>query len=202
MSRIAALALIAAAACACQGDASAGGAERAKALEVFGEVPEFALTDQTGERFARSELAGKAVIANFIFTRCPTVCPLFTMKMQRVAERTAAADGLALVSFSVDPEYDTPEVLAAYAAEREIDPARWKFLTGDPATVKATVEGGLKMALDRQGTFPDGTPDIVHGTHFVLIDQRGRIRGYYDSTETERIDALVADAKALAKYGP
>lgn len=176
-------------------------AARAKKLDVLGEIPDFALTDQTGKPFARADLEGKVVIANFIFTRCPTVCPVFTARMQRLTERLADSKGLLFVSFSVDPEYDTPEVLARYAKKRDIDGRRWKFLTGDPAAIKRTSEEGLKLVLQRRGTLPDGTPDIVHDPHFVLLDRRGRIRGYYNSTDRDRLDALIADARALAAGG-
>lgn len=183
---------------ACQGRADA---ERIAALEVYGEIPDFALTDHTGAAVSRDDLRGHVVIANFLFTRCPTVCPVFAMKTQRLVERLAAVDDLEFVSFSVDPEYDTPAVLRAWAAQRSLDLSRWRLLTGDPAVVKATVEGGLKMMLDRRGVLSDGTPDIGHATHWVLLDRAGQIRGYYDSSERARIDALIADASALARRG-
>lgn len=182
----------------CQGRADA---RRVAALEVYGEIPDFALTDQSGAGFTRADLAGKVVIANFIFTRCPTVCPVFTMKTQRLVERLEDTGDLLFVSFSVDPEHDTPEVLTAYAKERGLDTRRWRLATGDPAVIQATVEDGLKMALDRRGVLADGTPDIVHATHWVLLDRAGQIRGYYDSSERERIDALIADAAALSRRG-
>ena len=174
-------------------------AERIAALEVYGTIPDFKLTDHTGAAVTRSDLAGQVVIANFIFTRCPTVCPVFTMKTQRLVERLEGTDDLAFISFSVDPAHDTPEVLAAFAAERKLDTRRWRLLTGSPEAIKATVEDGLKMALDRRGVLADGTPDIVHATHWVLLDRAGQIRGYYDSSERERIDALIADAAALSR---
>ena len=184
---------------ACQGRADA---ERIEALETYGSIGEFALTDQSDVQVSRADLFGErgnVVIANFIFTRCPTVCPVFTMKTQRLVERLADTDGLEFVSFSVDPTHDTPAVLAAFAKERKLDTRRWRLLTGDPETIKKTVEGGLKMALERRGVLSDGTPDIVHATHWVLLDRAGQIRGYYDSSERARIDALIADAAALAR---
>lgn len=189
--------LLCLAAAGCQKDA--GDAERVEALEVYGAIPDFELRDQAGAPITRRGLLGDVVIANFMFTRCPTVCPVFTMKTQRLVERLADVPDLQFVSFSVDPEHDTPEVLADYARERALDTRRWRLLTGDPSTIKATVEGGLKMALDRRGVLSDGTPDIVHATHWVLLDREGQIRGYYDSSERERIDALIADAAALAR---
>lgn len=198
MIRPALLLCVALGATACQSRADA---RRIEALEVYGQIPDFSLTDQRGAAISRGDLAGHVVIANFIFTRCPTVCPVFTMKTQRLVERLEDAADLTFVSFSVDPGHDTPKVLAAYAAERGLDTRRWHLLTGDPEAIKATVEDGLKMALDRRGVLADGTPDIVHATHWVLLDRTGQIRGYYDSTARERIDALIADAAALSRRG-
>jgi protein SCO1/2 len=185
-----------AAVCACKGGA---GSESA-GLEVLGTVPDFAFTDQTGRPVRAADLRGRVQVANFIFTRCPTVCPTTTLKMQRLGERLAEhADAVHLVSFSVDPEHDKPPVLAAFASRYRADPARWKFLTGPPAAVRSAVEEGFRIAVDRGVELADGTPNIVHGTHFVLLDRQLRIRGYYDSDDTGRLDQLVADAEVLAQ---
>jgi protein SCO1/2 len=99
----------------------------------------------------------------------------------------------------VDPEHDTPAVLAAFAARYRADPARWKFLTGPPAAVRAAVEQGFRIAVERGAALADGAPNIVHGTHFVLLDRELRIRGYYDSDDAARLDQLAADAARLAR---
>jgi len=176
------------------------GARADAALEVLGAVPDFSFTDQTGAPVTARHLDGAVTIANFIFTRCPTVCPVTSMKMQRLGERLLADHPqVHLLSFSVDPEHDTPEVLSEFAARYRADPARWRFLTGRPDVVRSAVEEGFKIALDRRGMLQDGTPDIVHGVHFVLIDGAHRIRGYYDSDDSQRLDRLVRDAERLAK---
>lgn len=168
-------------------------------LPDYGELAAFELTDQTGAPFGTRELAGAPWIANFIFTRCPTVCPVFTYKMARVQDATrAVGDRLRLVSFSVDPDYDTPEVLRAYADRHGADPSRWRFLTGAPDAVRTTVRDGLKMAMERAGDAGD-VPNILHGTHFVLVDGRSHIRGYYDSNDAGAVDRLIRDATALAR---
>lgn len=170
--------------------------QRAPDLEVYGTLPAFELTDQKGRTVTTDDLRGTVVVANFIFTRCPTVCPTFSMKMKRLAEKLEDT-GVRFVSFSVDPAYDTPEILAAFAAKFDADPERWRFLTGDPEVIKETVEDGMAIAMDEQGTLPSGAPDIVHGTHFVLIDRDGRIRGYYNSDDLERIELLAEHARGL-----
>jgi protein SCO1/2 len=168
-----------------------------KPLERYGQVPDFSLLSQDDQPFTRADLLGEVTIANFIFTRCPTVCPVFTLKMRRLQDRTEdLGAALQLVSFSVDPEYDRPAVLREYAAKNGAT-ERWHFLTGEADVVKSTVEGGLKISMARRGTLEDGAPDIVHGSHFVLIDAGGEIRGYYNSDDKDRIEALISDARQL-----
>lgn len=167
-------------------------------LPVMGMLPLFEMKDQKGKYFTPQKLRGHVTIANFIFTRCDAICPAFSMKMRRIQDRTAAlGDKLLLVSFTVDPEHDTPEVLDAYATRFKADSKRWKFLTGEPDAVRRTVHHGLKIAMDRRGSQANGAPDIVHGEHFVLFDRELRIRGYYDSKDVKRLDALVRDAEQL-----
>lgn len=167
-------------------------------LDVIGPVPDVAFVDQTGASLRSADLAGRVLIANFIFTRCPTVCPVTSLKMKRLGERLAGEPGVGLVSISVDPEHDTPPVLRAFAARYGADPARWRFLTGEAGALRRAVEEGFKLEVARRGDQADGTPDIVHDLHFVLIDRRLRIRGYYDSDEPDRLDQLVRDARRLA----
>jgi protein SCO1 len=165
------------------------------ALPVLGTLPEFELTAQDGQPFGSAQLKGKPFVANFIFTRCPTVCPPFTQKM---ASLQPDAREFRLVTFSVDPEFDTPEVLSAYARGFKADPRRWIFLTGDEAAVRRTVVDGLKVAVVREGASDDPAA-LVHGTHFVLVDRALRIRGYYSSLDLARVTQLRKDARALAR---
>jgi protein SCO1 len=155
-------------------------------------VPAVSLVDQTGAPFPADKLRGKPWVANFIFTRCDTVCPMFTAKMQRLAQR---APGVTLVSFSVDPEHDTPAVLTEYARKHG---AAWTFLTGKIDDVTRTVVDGLKIVMDKQPNAPPGKA-ILHGTHFVLVDAELRIRGYYDANDDAAIDRLLADHAAVLR---
>ena len=194
----AAIALVALAPAGCRDRADPDAAP----LEVLGVVPDFAFTDQTGAPVRAADLRGRVHVVSFLFTRCPTICPVTTLKMERLGERLAGrADpgAVQLVSFSVDPEHDSPPVLAAFAARYHADPTRWRFLTGPPAAVKAAVEDGFRIAVQRGAATADGAPNIVHGTHFVLVDRDLRIRGYYDSDEAARLDQLVADAVTLTR---
>lgn len=174
--------------------------DRPPDIEVYGAVPDFSLVDHTGATVVKDDLVGKVMVMNFIFTRCAAVCPVFSMRMRRVQDRTGdiAAD-LKLLSFSVDPEYDTPEVLAAYADNHGADPSRWRFVTGNYDHVRNVVAEGFMVAMDVVGEQPMGGPDIAHSEHFVLVDRRGRIRGYYDSRDAKRVERMLRDARRVMR---
>jgi protein SCO1/2 len=167
-------------------------------LPLLGVVPAFALTDQDGERLGSAALRGKVWIAAFMFTRCPTICPRITRRMRELQIEAAGRKlGITLVSFSVDPENDTPEVLRAYAQKYGVDPASWRFLTGDLEVVRKTAVDGVKMALD--GKADPSKPDygILHGTYLVLIDRELRVRGYYRTESRADTARLLDDAASL-----
>lgn len=164
---------------------------------VLSTIPEFRFTNEAGAPFGTAELAGKPWIANFIFTRCPTICPMFTAKMADVQTRVKADKlDVHLVSFSVDPAFDSPAVLAAYAKEHGADPATWTFLTGDPEAIRNAIVTGLKVAAQPVGADQD-LASVFHGSHFVLVDAQGRIRGYYDSADADATDRMLADLRRL-----
>ena len=158
----------------------------------LGQVPEFALTDQNGRPFTRQTLAKKTWVAAFMFTRCPTICPRITQKMKQLQRKHGQK--LWLVSFSVDPEHDTPEVLRAYAAKNGANLASWSFLTGDSEVIRKTAEKGFKLAVE--GKVDTNAPDLglLHGSHLVLVDGEGEIRGFYRTDDDTEIERLLADA--------
>jgi protein SCO1/2 len=149
---------------------------------VLAALPEFSLTDQRGQRFGTRDLAGKVWVANFIFTSCQTMCPVLTQKMSEIGRRARhLGPDLHLVSFSVDPERDTPPRLAEYAARHGADLHKWAFLTGPLDAVERAVVDGFKIGVERRKTTNDFW-DIVHGEHLVVIDRQLRIRGYFDAS--------------------
>jgi protein SCO1 len=173
---------------------------RPTAPDDYGAMPSFTFTDQTGGTLTEEWLRGRVTIVDFIFTRCDTICPVLTWKMVGLAEQTRDLDDrIRLLSFSVDPVYDTPAVLAAYADRYRVDPARWRFVTGDYPRIEALVTGALMTAMEPAGTTASGAPDIRHGGHFLLIGPDLRIRGVYDSSDEARLTALVRDARRLAR---
>jgi len=166
-------------------------------LPLIGTVPPFHLLDESGARFGPDRLAGRVWLANFIFTRCPAICPEMTERLVRVQRQLG--DAVDLVSISVDPAYDTPERMRAFAEKHGALSPRWHFLTGDGTTTEETVSRGFKIGLTRGSADP---MSINHGVHVVLVDGQGHIRGYYDSTDPDARGRLVADARRLAASTP
>lgn len=159
-------------------------------------MPAFSLTDEEGAPFGARQVEGKVVVANFIFTNCPTVCPMLTTHMAKLQERLGSLPDVHHLSFSVDPRNDTPEVLKAYGATFGQDPTRWTFLTGEFTAIATAVEKGFKIHM-AGGDVENATVfDIVHGEHFVLVDRDGVIRGYYQPN-AEHLDNLVRDVERL-----
>lgn len=161
-----------------------------KQLPVFFKVPAFTLTDQDGKDFGLKDLKGPW-IADFIFTRCSSQCPMMTDRAKRLAAR---APGVRLVSFSLDAR-DTPQALKEYAGAHKAD---WTFLTGKKDAVRALSVDGFKLAAETGRA--DGA--IAHSEYFVLVDGRGGIRGYYDANDSFRLEALVRDAQSLRPSQP
>ncbi len=163
-------------------------------LPIYGRVPEADLTDQTGRPFTLASLKGRAWIADFIFTSCAGTCPQMTARMAALQGKLPPE--LHLVSISVDPERDTPAVLAEYAGRHGADPARWHFLTGEPTQIPKLVSEGFRLSY-AEGTDP--AEPIIHSVRFVLVDPSGAIRGYYDSTDPAHLDRLISDAESLLR---
>jgi protein SCO1/2 len=169
-------------------------------LPVLGTVPAFHFIDQEGQPFSPETLAGRPWVVDFVFTRCPSVCPLMTERLAALAPRLG--ERVHLVSLSVDPDFDTPARLRDFAAAHGAEHPRWHFLSGDSAAVQSAVTDGFKFSLAREGPDDDAL-SIVHGVLVVLVDGEGRIRGYYDSSDAEALERLVRDARQLqTEHGP
>jgi len=172
-------------------------------LPVLADVPPFALMDQTGAPFGSKDLSGKVWIASFVYTTCPGPCPRVVERLAHTQSRLGNEPDLAIVSFSVDPAADTPDVLATYGKLRNIDPRRWRLLTGPVADVVKLIRQGFLLALERA---EDGNAaelalegPVIHSTRLVLVDQRFRIRGYYETTDPGDMDRLVEDTRRLLR---
>lgn len=170
-----------------------GCSEEPQELPVVAQVPAFSLLDQHGNTVTGETLKGQVWIANFIFTSCPDVCPLLTRKMADL--RTGLVRGgsdVRFVSFSIDPQTDTPDVLRAYAQKRGADHPDWYFLTGSIDSIKAVVVSGFKQLIRPD---PKRADNILHGSHFVLVDRALAVRGFYRSDA----DGLLSLSRAAAQ---
>ena len=158
-------------------------------LEIYGQVPDFQLTSQDGEIFNEASLKGHVWIADFIYTTCPGPCPRMSSHMSSLQKATSSTPDIRLISFTVDPAKDTPPVLAAYAVRYQANPLRWSFLTGPQQTLQMLSRDTFKLS--------DVDSSMNHSTRFVLIDQKGRIRGYYGTMTGDPVKQIAADARQL-----
>jgi cytochrome oxidase Cu insertion factor (SCO1/SenC/PrrC family) len=169
------------------------------AAELAIPVPLFMLTDQEGEPFGTGEMRHKLAVVNFIFTSCRSTCPIQTAQMGNLQDRLAAdplGDEVRLVSISVDPETDTVEVLRTYAENAHADPERWTFLTGDRDAIWRLSRDGFKLAVgDSPG---DADSPLFHSDKLVVLDRRGRIRGYFDALSNDGADEVERALRRLA----
>ena len=166
-------------------------------LSSYGSVPPFQLINQNEAIFGSNELTGKIWIADFIFTSCPGPCPIISTRMSELQKPLRKTD-VHLISFSVDPEKDTPEVLRRYAEKLKAEPARWDFLTGSKQAIYNLSKDGFKLAVSDD---PDARIP-VHSTRLVLVDRHGIIRGYYDALEPDGVTKVLADANHLLREQP
>lgn len=164
----------------------------------LGPIGAFELKDQAGKPIGSQELSGKVWVAAFMFTRCPTICPRITTRMRKLQEDAASKSvPLQLVSISVDPDNDTPDVLRAYAEQYHADQRSWSFATGDFKIIQQTAVNGFKLALDGHADPKAEGFGIVHGSHLVLVDPALHIRGYYRSDDESELARLLLDARTI-----
>ncbi|MDG2408794.1 MAG: SCO family protein [Pirellulales bacterium] len=160
-------------------------------LPILVQLPDFALRDQTGESFGSEQLKDKLWIANFVFTRCPTTCPIQTRnlaKFQKQLKKIPGGEQIELVSITVDPNFDTSAVLADYAKLMQADPERWHFLTGSREDIWDLCKKGFKLAVDDAP--PEAPSPIMHSSRMMLVDREGQIRGFYEGTTREGMNEL------------
>jgi protein SCO1/2/putative membrane protein len=159
----------------------------------------FSLTERSGRPITEADLADRVWIASFVFTRCPLSCPRITSTMKGIQEKLSGSEAQ-LVSITVDPTFDTPEVLRLYAEKYGADPSRWWFLTGDRGVIDELIEKRFKLTVsiptpeEREA----GAEAVLHSDRLALVD-RGRLVGLYDSKDPDALDRLIADAKRKSR---
>jgi protein SCO1 len=173
--------------------------EQPERLMQYGSVPDFSLTERSGENVTLAQLRGKIWIADFIYTSCTDTCPLQTAMMARLQKEYSAIPVVQLVSVTVDPERDTPQTLSIYAARHNADAKRWFFLTGQRDRIIRLIQDGFHLSVAALPNGAEASDIIPHSPRFVLVDKEARIRGYYDSRELEAFVRLKNDVETLLK---
>jgi protein SCO1/2 len=157
-------------------------------------VANFSLITQTGDTLRGRDLRGTISIASFIYTRCSVVCPVLVERLHAVQDAARVWPDVRLVSFSVTPDWDTPQILAAYGRDHQIDAARWTLLTGSRTQIFLAARR-FYYADDGRLT---GAPDqFLHTEKVLLVDRHGRLRGVYNGTLAADIRHLIGDTAAL-----
>lgn len=173
-------------------------------MAVIGQVPEFQFIDQDGKTITNADYAGKVYVVEFFFTTCPSICPIMNRNMVKIQNEFYGNPGLGIASFSINPEYDSPEVLKEYANSYQITNPNWHLLTGDKEAIFKLANEGFNLYV---GEAPEVEGGFEHSGFFALIDQQGQIRSryddngnpliYYDGLEDDGIQMLMEDIKNL-----
>lgn len=156
-------------------------------------LPDFDLVERSGQPLRRADLGGKVWIADFFYSTCPGPCPMLSSRLSDVQKALGNAPEVRLVSISVDPEKDTPEVLKLYAQRFQAS-ERWLFATGDKAHIYALARDGFKLPI---ADAPAEGGVITHSTRLVLVDRSGTVRGFYDGGTESSVGEIVRDVGKL-----
>ena len=162
-----------------------------KPLEHYRGLPAFALTNQDREPVTLDDLKGKVWLADFVYTTCPGPCPIISAHMALLQKKLPADPNARIVTFSTDPENDTPDVLKAYAT-RFGATDRWTFLTGPKDEVYNLIQHGFMLPI----AAPAGA-QIIHSTRIMLVDKGGVVRNFYDGTAMDADGQIIADMRRL-----
>jgi len=168
---------------------------------IYPTIPSFAYTNQHGKTVKSSDMKGKVWVADFFFSTCPTICPIMTKQMKRLNTMTDDInEHIQYLSFSINPEYDQPEILTKYIEHHGIEAANWNFLTGNEAETHALGVDNFLVHAESDENSPGG---YAHSPAFVLVDQEGYVRGVYVGTDPIEVNRLEKDLRKLLsiEYG-
>lgn len=175
-------------------------------LITIGEVPPFSFINQNNDTITNQSYTGKVYVVEFFFTTCPSICPVMNQNMKVIQNEFLNEGNFGIASITINPEYDSPEVLKEYAIKYEVTSPNWHFLTGNHNEIYTLANEGFNLYV---GEAPEVEGGFEHSGFFALIDQQGNIRSridangnpiiYYDGLEKEGIDMLKEDIKKLLK---
>lgn len=159
-------------------------------------IADFSFVNQDGKTVTQKDYEGKIYVADFFFTTCQTICPIMTSNMEKVQDAIRNNPKVMILSHSVTPDIDTPEVLKAYAQKHHVDARKWNLVTGDKRKI-------FEIARSSYLAVKTGSEaemyDMVHTENFVLVDRERRIRGFYDGTKETEIKRLIDDIRFLSE---
>lgn len=161
------------------------------------DLEKFTYTNQEGKSFGTNDLKGKVWVSDLIFTSCETVCPPMTANMAKLQAKAAEKNlDVDFVSFSIDPEVDSPNALKTYSAKFNADLSNWHFLTGySQKDIESFASENFKTIVKK----PENNSQVIHGTKFYLIDQKGKIVKAYSGVSNVPFDNILSDIETLTK---
>ena len=163
-------------------------------VKKYHRINDFSLTNQNKENITHFDYDNHIYVADFFFTTCPSICPIMTENMVYLQSLLNDLPEIKLLSFSVTPEIDTPEVLKAYAQQKGVNDSRWNLLTGNKKEIYNLARRSY-LVVQQDGNGDEN--DMIHTENFVLIDKQRRIRGYYDGTQRNAMDQIREDIDIL-----
>jgi len=168
----------------------------AKGDTVYHQIPSFRFLNQDSVVVSEKDVEGKVYVADFFFTTCPTICPKMKTQMLRIYERYKDRDEVRIISHSIDPDFDTPNVLKDYATRLQVKAPKWNLLTGDKAAIYTL---GQKSYMVSAQEDPNEAGGFVHSGAFILVDKNRHVRGIYDGTVEAEVNHLLEDMEILLK---
>ncbi|WKV10527.1 SCO family protein [Marivirga harenae] len=157
-------------------------------------IPDFKLVNQDSNWVTPETFDGKVYVADFFFTSCPTICPTMKKEMLRVYEAYKENDEVAIISHTIDPEYDTVALLKDFAEKLDVQAPKWHFVTGEKEDIYELGQKGYMVTAMEDENEEGG---YLHSGAFVLVDKERKIRGVYDGTRSEEVDKLITDIELL-----
>lgn len=161
-------------------------------------IGEFSFQNQEGKIITKNDVEGKVFVTEYFFTTCGTICPKMNQQMMRIQKAYQNNPDLKILSFTVDPDIDDVKQMKTYADGHGADPNQWYFLTGKKDDLYGLARKSFFLLKPAEAeNLGDAGSDFIHTNNFVLVDQKLRIRGYYDGTSAKEVDNLIKDIQIL-----
>ena len=161
---------------------------------IYHTIPGFKFVNQKGDTVTEKITEGKVYVADFFFTSCPTICPVMKKQMVKVYNEFKTNPDVLLISHTIDPEHDTPQVQKQFADDLDVSAAQWQFLTGPKEKIYEIGQQSYMSTAKADSTAEGG---FIHSGAFILVDKEKHVRGMYDGTTEEGTQRLIADLKVL-----